>query len=107
MARVPVAKGVFTWPSDAPRLIGSRCTACGIVTFPIQDSCPRCPSTEMAEHLVAHRLGPLALDPDPALLRHNARFVACDASARSGTGWGWGREASAGTGTTSTEGDNL
>ena len=52
MARVPVAEGVFTWPSDDPRLIGSRCTACGIVTFPAQASCPRCPSTEMAEHLL-------------------------------------------------------
>jgi uncharacterized OB-fold protein len=52
MARVPVAKGVFTWPSDEPRLIGSRCTACGMVTFPTQDSCPRCASTAMAEHLL-------------------------------------------------------
>jgi len=50
MAQVPVAAGVFTWPSDDPRLIGSRCAACGIVTFPAQLSCPRCPSTEMAEH---------------------------------------------------------
>jgi uncharacterized OB-fold protein len=47
MARVPVAEGVFTWPSDDPRLLGSRCSACGIVTFPAQDSCPRCASTEM------------------------------------------------------------
>lgn len=53
MARVPVAEGVFTWPSDEPRLIGSRCAACGIVTFPSQGSCPRCPSTEMTEHLLA------------------------------------------------------
>jgi uncharacterized OB-fold protein len=52
MARVPIAEGVFTWPSHDPRLIGSRCTACGIVTFPAQASCPRCPSTEMAEHLL-------------------------------------------------------
>jgi len=55
MARVPVAEGVFTWPSDEPRLIGSRCAACAIVTFPAQDSCPRCPSTEMAEHLLSRR----------------------------------------------------
>ena len=41
MASVPVAEGVFTWPSDEPQLIGSRCTVCGIVTFPTQDSCPR------------------------------------------------------------------
>jgi uncharacterized OB-fold protein len=55
MTRVPVAERVFTWPSDEPQLIGSRCTACGIVTFPQQDSCPRCASTEMAEHLLARR----------------------------------------------------
>ena len=55
MARVPVAEGVFTWPSDEPRLIGSRCGACGIVTFPSQGSCPRCAATEMAEHLLARR----------------------------------------------------
>jgi uncharacterized OB-fold protein len=55
MARVPVADRVFTWPSDEPRLIGSRCTACGMVTFPSQDSCPRCASTAMQEHLLARR----------------------------------------------------
>ena len=55
MARVPVSAGVFTWPSDDPRLIGSRCTACGIVTFPTQGSCPRCPSTEMEERLLPRR----------------------------------------------------
>ncbi len=52
MAQVPIAEGVFTWPSESPQLIGSRCTACGIVTFPTQDSCPRCASTEMEEHLL-------------------------------------------------------
>jgi uncharacterized OB-fold protein len=55
MARVPVAEGVFTWPADEPALIGSRCAACGIVTFPKQDSCPRCSSTEMADHLLSRR----------------------------------------------------
>ena len=55
MAQVPAAEGVFTFPSDAPQLIGSRCAACGIVTFPAQDSCPRCASTDMAEHLLARR----------------------------------------------------
>jgi len=55
MARVPVAEGVFTWPSDEPRLIGSRCAACRIVTFPAQDACPRCASTEMAEHLLSRQ----------------------------------------------------
>jgi uncharacterized OB-fold protein len=55
MAQVPVAEGIFTFPSDAPQLIGSRCEACGIVTFPAQDSCPRCASTEMAEQLLSRR----------------------------------------------------
>lgn len=55
MAQVPVAEGLFTWPSDDPQLIGSRCTACGIVTFPTQESCPRCASTAMEEHLLARR----------------------------------------------------
>jgi uncharacterized OB-fold protein len=55
MARVPVAEGIFTWPSEETRLIGSRCSDCGIVTFPAQDSCPRCPSTGMAQHLLPRR----------------------------------------------------
>jgi uncharacterized protein len=55
VTRVPVAEGLFTGPDDAPRLIGSRCAACTIVTFPAQGSCPRCASTEMAEHLLPPR----------------------------------------------------
>ncbi len=55
MTRVPIAEGVFTWPSDDPRLIGGRCGQCGIVTFPSQDSCPRCASTQMGEHLLERR----------------------------------------------------
>jgi uncharacterized OB-fold protein len=55
MTQVPVADGLFTWPADEPQLIGSRCTECGIVTFPVQDSCPRCASTAMEEHLLARQ----------------------------------------------------
>jgi uncharacterized OB-fold protein len=54
MTQVPVAADLFTESPDA-QLIGSRCTACGIVTFPSQDSCPRCASTDMAQHLLARR----------------------------------------------------
>jgi uncharacterized OB-fold protein len=53
--RVPIAQGIFTWPSDEPHLIGNRCGACGIVTFPSQDSCPRCASTDMREQLLQRR----------------------------------------------------
>jgi uncharacterized OB-fold protein len=55
MSQVPVADGLFTWPSPAPQLLGSRCGACGIVTFPSQGSCPRCASTDMREHLLERR----------------------------------------------------
>jgi len=55
MTRVPVAEGIFTWPADEPQLIGSRCADCGIITFPTQDSCPRCASTDMDSHLLARR----------------------------------------------------
>ena len=55
MARVPVAEGLFTWPADDPQLIGSRCSACSIVTFPAQESCPRCASTGMLPRLLPRR----------------------------------------------------
>ncbi len=55
MAQVPVAPGIFTWPTNDPELIGSRCADCGIVTFPAQDACPRCASTAMAEHRLPRR----------------------------------------------------
>jgi uncharacterized OB-fold protein len=55
MAQVPVAEGVFTWPTDEPELIGSRCAKCAMVTFPVQDSCPRCGSSAMEEHRLARR----------------------------------------------------
>ena len=55
MSTVPVAEGVFTFPSEEPQLIGSKCADCGMVTFPTQASCPRCGSTGMEEHLLARR----------------------------------------------------
>jgi hypothetical protein len=55
MDRVPVAEGIFTWPADDSQLIGSRCTACGIGTFPSQGACPRCAATAMAKHLLPRR----------------------------------------------------
>jgi uncharacterized OB-fold protein len=52
---VPVAEGLFTGPPEAPRLIGSKCAACGVVAFPRQRSCPRCTSMDVAEHPLARR----------------------------------------------------
>ena len=50
----PIAD-VFTWPSDDPQLVGSRCADCGAVTFPAQGRCPRCSKTNMAELLLPKR----------------------------------------------------
>lgn len=47
MARVPIAEGYFTVPDDpvdAPRLLGSRCPACGEHFFPRRRVCAKCPA---------------------------------------------------------------
>jgi uncharacterized OB-fold protein len=43
----PLAEGLFTWPSESPRLLGSRCDRCGTYTFPTHYGCPRCSSDAM------------------------------------------------------------
>lgn len=52
MPAKPVADGLFTWPADEPRLIGSRCRDCGVVTFPAQRSCPACASLAVEKRLL-------------------------------------------------------
>ena len=45
MPRVPIEAGFFTIPDDeaeAPRLLGSRCTACGEHFFPRRMVCAKC-----------------------------------------------------------------
>ncbi len=37
-----VSDDLFDWPSAEPRLRATRCDACGFVTFPPQEDCPRC-----------------------------------------------------------------
>ena len=56
--QVPIAEGLFTWPSNDPRLIGSRCSNCGVVTFPAQNSCAACSGTE-TENIELERRGKL------------------------------------------------
>ncbi len=46
---------VFTWPSEAPQLIGSRCDDCGATTFPAEERCPRCGTATMTELLLPRR----------------------------------------------------
>ena len=53
--QVPVAPGLFTWPSDEPQLIGSRCPHCEVMTFPAQHGCPRCTRDDMEDALFARR----------------------------------------------------
>jgi len=40
--QVAIAEGLITLDADEPRLIGSRCPACGAFTFPAQEGCPSC-----------------------------------------------------------------
>lgn len=51
----PVTEGLFTIAGASPRLIGSECAECGVVTFPKQASCPKCTSGEVGERLLAPR----------------------------------------------------
>ena len=57
----PIAEGVFRWEGElaagtrAANLLGGRCEACGTVTFPAQDGCPRCGKTGMAVTELARR----------------------------------------------------
>jgi uncharacterized OB-fold protein len=53
--QIPVADGLFTWPADEPQLIGAKCPACAVTTFPKQATCPRCPSERMDEVLLPRR----------------------------------------------------
>ena len=46
--KVPIAEGLFTWPSDNPALLGSRCRQCGIVTFPAAEACMACSAQDVA-----------------------------------------------------------
>jgi len=50
VTQIAFAPDVFTWPSDEPRLIGGRCTACESVTFPAPSSCARCGSVDVEPH---------------------------------------------------------
>lgn len=52
MATRPIAEGLFT---DEPRLVGSACGDCGVVTFPAQGGCPRCGSEAMTRRELSPR----------------------------------------------------
>jgi uncharacterized protein len=47
MAVRPIADDLFTWPAEAPQLIGNSCATCGAVTFPRRTGCGRCGSADI------------------------------------------------------------
>ena len=51
---VPILEGLFTFSSaeEPPRLLASRCTACGETFFPQRRFCARCSSPDLAEFLL-------------------------------------------------------
>ncbi|MFG2965815.1 MULTISPECIES: Zn-ribbon domain-containing OB-fold protein [unclassified Streptomyces] len=50
--QIPVTEGLFT-AGDSPRLIGSECSSCGLVSFPAAPDCVRCAGTDTKERLLA------------------------------------------------------
>ena len=56
--RVPIEPGFFTVPADpgeVPRLLGSRCRACGEVFFPRRQVCAKCLAEGTDELLLGPR----------------------------------------------------
>ncbi len=53
--QIPIAEGLFAWPSSSPQLIGSRCQGCGEVAFPKQSGCPNCAGDSTEEVLLSRR----------------------------------------------------
>ena len=51
--QVAVADGLFTWPSNDPRLIGAQCTGCGLIVFPAGTACQQCGGAAFTERLLS------------------------------------------------------
>ena len=59
--QIPAVKEVFTWPSSEPRFIGTKCKACGTVSFPKSPVCrnPKCKNKADVEETLLTRRGKL------------------------------------------------
>lgn len=51
----PIAEGLFTWPSESPHLLASKCGDCGAVEFPTSNSCPACGEMNMEDFQLPNR----------------------------------------------------
>lgn len=80
---VPIVDGLFTWPSDKPKLIGSRCPICGSIQFPASNVCnnPDCDHTLAPEKIFLSTEGKLysytihAYDLRPPFNYHKAPYA--------------------------------
>ncbi|MFT4520124.1 MAG: putative OB-fold protein [Halioglobus sp.] len=46
--QVPIAEGLFSWPSANPALLCSRCQDCGVASFPAAEFCLACSGQSVA-----------------------------------------------------------
>ncbi len=55
--QIPVQEGLFTWPSDQPSLIGSKCKSCEEYFFPKVNLCqnPDCTKKDVGDVLLSRR----------------------------------------------------
>ena len=44
--QIAIKEGLFSWPSNTPELLGSRCRACGETAFPAQADCRNCSGSD-------------------------------------------------------------
>jgi uncharacterized OB-fold protein len=53
--QIPVFPEFFTWPSDDPRLVATRCKSCGYCAFPKSFSCgnPNCTNNNVEDILLS------------------------------------------------------
>lgn len=59
---IPVRPDLFKYPlliGEKPRLMGSKCTACGQVSFPRKRICPKCHQEQTVETVTLSRTGKL------------------------------------------------
>ena len=79
--RVPVAEGLFTETAEGPRLLGSRCVACGVPYFPKSPVChnPDCRESQVEDAAFGPRgkLWSCAIQdyPPPSPARYDEPYV--------------------------------